>query len=204
MSHRAWPRCAPAAATSAFYAIRELLGAEYPGTITVADIGCHSLGSMEPYEMGTVLVCMGHSNGTGAGLSINNDDRPVVTFIGDSTFYHAGLPAVINAMLHNHNMTLVVLENYTTAMTGHQPTAGSGELGDKVSIPETLKALGVKFVKSIDAYRQAELQDLMREAIAFEGFAVVIAKHPCMLKFTRDRQRKLAKKQQATPVGKES
>ena len=191
---------------SAFFAIRELLTGEYPNAITVADIGCHSLGSMEPYEMGTVLVCMGHSNGTGAGLAINNADRPVITFIGDSTFYHAGIPAAINAQLHNHNVTLVVLENYTTAMTGHQPTAGSGEIGDKIQIPAMFEALGVGFIKSIDAYRQAELQDIMREAIAYEGFAVVIAKHPCMLKFTRDRQRKLArqKQQQAepTPAGK--
>lgn len=181
---------------SAFHAIRELLSTEYPEAITVADIGCHSLGSVEPYEMGTVLLCMGHSMGTAAGLSLGNEDRPVVGFIGDSTFYHAGLPAITNAIMHDHNVTLVVLENYTTAMTGHQPTAGSGEFGHKISIPEVLEALGCKFIKSIDAYRQAELQDLMREAIAHHGFSVVIAKHPCMLKFLRDRQHKLAKRQQ--------
>jgi indolepyruvate ferredoxin oxidoreductase alpha subunit len=187
---------------SAFHAIAELLGEEYPDAITVADIGCHSLGSMEPYNMGTVLLCMGHSNGTGAGLAVNNPERPVITFIGDSTFYHAGLPGIINAIMHNHNITLVVMENYTTAMTGHQPTAGSGEFGDKISIPEVLEALGCKFIKSTDAYRQADLQDLMREAIAFDGFAVVIAKHPCMLKFLRDRQRRLAKKKQAEAVNR--
>jgi len=181
---------------SAFHAIRELLLSEYPQAITVADIGCHSLGSMEPYEMGTILLCMGHSMGTAAGLSLGNEDRPVVGFIGDSTFYHAGLPAITNAIMHNHNVTLVVLENYTTAMTGHQPTAGSGEFGHKISIPEVLESLGCKFIKSIDAYRQADLQDLMREAIDFHGFSVVIAKHPCMLKFLRDRQRKLAQRKQ--------
>ena len=181
---------------SAFHAIAELLREEYPEAITVADIGCHSLGSMEPYNMGRVLLCMGHSNGTGAGLAIGNTERPVITFIGDSTLFHAGLPAIINAIMHNHNLTLVVMENYTTAMTGHQPTAGSGELGnDKIDIPALLTALGCKFVKGIDAYRQAELQEIMREAIAFEGFAVVIAHHPCMLKFLRERSRKLAAKQ---------
>jgi indolepyruvate ferredoxin oxidoreductase alpha subunit len=185
---------------SAFYAIRELLVKEYPGAITVADIGCHSLGAMEPYEMGTVLLCMGHSSGTGAGLSIGNTGRKVVAFIGDSTFFHAGLPAIINATLHNHNLTLVILENYTTAMTGHQPTPNSGELGDKIQIPAILEALGVKFLKSIDAYKQAELQDIMREALAFEGFAVVIAKHPCMLKFLRDKRRKLAARNVGAPA----
>lgn len=187
---------------SAFHAIAELLGEEYKDAITVADIGCHSLGSMEPYNMGTVLLCMGHSNGTGAGLSINND-RKVVTFIGDSTLFHAGLPGIINAIMHNHNVVLVVMENYTTAMTGHQPTAGSGEMGnEKIDIPTVLEALGAKFVKSIDAYRQADLQDIMREAMEFEGFAVVIAKHPCMLKFIRDRTRRLAQKKAAESVNR--
>jgi len=181
---------------SAFHAIRDLLSSEYPQAITVADIGCHSLGSMEPYEMGTILLCMGHSMGTAAGLSLGNDDRPVVGFIGDSTFYHAGLPAITNAIMHDHNVTLVILENYTTAMTGHQPTAGSGEFGHKISIPAVLEALGCQFIKSIDAYRQGDLQDLMREAIEHQGFSVVIAKHPCMLKFLRDRQRKLAQRKQ--------
>jgi indolepyruvate ferredoxin oxidoreductase alpha subunit len=177
---------------SAFYATKELLEKEYPGAITVADIGCHSLGSMEPYEMGTVLLCMGHSNGTAAGLQLHNTTRPVVTFIGDSTLYHAGLPAIANATTYNHNITLIVMENYTTAMTGHQPTAGSGEYGHKLSIPEILKALGVNWIKEVPAYQQGALQDALREAIAYEGFAVVIAKHPCMLKFLREKARKLA------------
>lgn len=177
---------------SAFHATRELLENEYPNAITVADIGCHSLGSMEPYEMGTVLLCMGHSNGTGAGLSINNKTRPVITYIGDSTLYHAGLPAIANATTYNHNITLIVMENYTTAMTGHQPTAGSGEYGHKLSIPEILKALGVQHMVEVPAYQQGKLQDALREAIAYEGFSVVIAKHPCMLKFLREKARKLA------------
>ncbi|MDQ3022761.1 MAG: thiamine pyrophosphate-dependent enzyme [bacterium] len=177
---------------SAFYATRELIQNEFPNAITVADIGCHSLGSMEPHEMGTVLLCMGHSNGTGAGLSLHNKTRPVITYIGDSTLYHAGLPAIANATTYNHNITLIVMENYTTAMTGHQPTAGSGEYGHKLSIPEILKALGVNWMKEVPAYQQGALQDALREAIAYDGFAVVIAKHPCMLKFLREKARKLA------------
>jgi indolepyruvate ferredoxin oxidoreductase alpha subunit len=186
---------------SAFYAIGQLIDQEYSTAITVGDIGCHSLGGLPPYEIGNILLCMGHSSGTSAGMAINNRERPVIAFLGDSTFYHAGLPAIVNAIMHNHNFVLVLMENYTTAMTGHQPTAGSGEFGAKINIPKVLEALGCRFVKSVDAYRQAELQDLMREAIAFEGFAVVIAKHPCMLKFVREKQRKLgAKRQDAIPA----
>ena len=200
VSPRVAQMCPGCGHRSAFFAVRELIRKEYPDAITVADIGCHSLGSMEPYEMGTVLLCMGHSNGTGAGLSIGNDTRPVITFIGDSTFYHAGLPAIINAITYNHNMTLIVMENFTTAMTGHQPTHGSGEYGNKISIPDVLESLGCRFIRSVDAYMQDKLQELIREAIAFDGFSVVIAKHPCMLKFVRERARKLGQ-QKASAVG---
>lgn len=181
---------------SAFFAIRELLEAEYPDAIVVGDIGCHTIGYLPPHNMGEVLLCMGHSNGTAAGLDINNT-RPIVTFIGDSTLYHAGLPAIANATMHKHNITLVVLENFTTAMTGHQPTAGSGEFGQKLNIPDILHALGVEHVASVDAYLQDQLKEKMRESLALPGFSVVIAKHPCMLKFLREKARKLAARQVA-------
>jgi indolepyruvate ferredoxin oxidoreductase, alpha subunit len=181
---------------SAFYAIMELLREEYKDAIVVGDIGCHTIGYLQPHNAGEVLLSMGHSNGTAAGLEINNS-RPIVTFIGDSTLYHAGLPAIANATMHKHNITLVVLENFTTAMTGHQPTAGSGEFGQKLNIPDILHALGVAHVTSVDAYMQDQLKQQLREALAAPGFSVVIAKHPCMLKFLRDKARKLAARQVA-------
>ncbi|MCC7477251.1 indolepyruvate ferredoxin oxidoreductase [bacterium] len=191
---------------SAFHAVRELIEQEYPGAITVADIGCHTLGSLEPYNMGTVLLCMGHSNGTAAGMTIGNSvekvgdkARPVITFIGDSTLFHAGLPAIINAAIYNHNITLVVMENYTTAMTGHQPTHANGEYGDKLNIPDVLEKCGVEFIRSVPAYQQDAIKDALREAIANPGFSVVIAKHPCMLKFLREKARKLARQKVMAP-----
>ncbi len=102
----------------------------------------------------------------------------------------AGLPGIINAVVRSHNVTLVVLENGTTAMTGHQPRAGSGEVGDKIPLPEMFTALGVQFIRDVDAYEQAKLVEHVREGIAFDGFAVVIARHPCMLKFNRELRRK--------------
>lgn len=187
---------------SAFFAIRELIDEEFPDAITVADIGCHSLGSMKPYEMGTVLLCMGHSNGTAGGLAIGNDKRKVVCFIGDSTFFHAGLPGIINNVLYDRNVTLVVLENYTTAMTGHQPHAASGEIGDKIKIPEVLEALGVKFLRSVDAYMQDKLKDHIRDSMNHKGFGVVIAKHPCMLKFIRDKRKRAEATKRAESVNR--
>jgi indolepyruvate ferredoxin oxidoreductase alpha subunit len=132
---------------------------------------------------------MGHSNGTAAGMTFGND-RKIVSFIGDSTFFHAGLPAIINAVVYDHDFTLVVMENGTTAMTGHQPHPGSGDISDKIPIRRVLEALGVGFIREVDAYAQKPLQQAMKEAMDHEGFAVVIAKHPCMLKFTREQRKK--------------
>ncbi|MBI5744248.1 MAG: 4Fe-4S binding protein [Elusimicrobia bacterium] len=170
---------------SAFHAIKAALP---PGAITVGDIGCHSLGFLPPYNMGEILLSMGHSVSTAAGLALGNAARKVVAFVGDSTFFHAGLPGVVNAAARDSDITLVLLDNGTTAMTGHQPRPGNGELGERLSLPEVLKSLGVKFLRECDAYEQGKLAGFMKEAMEHKGFAVVIARHPCMLKFMRDRR----------------
>lgn len=172
---------------SAFHAVKRALP---PGAITVADIGCHSMGFMPPYGMGTVLLSMGHSVSTGAGLALGNESRKVVSFLGDSTFFHAAMPGIVNAAAQDSDMTLVLLENGTTAMTGHQPRAGSGEIGEKIPLPRLLEAMGVRFLRDVDAYKQAELSAALKEAMDHKGFAVVIARHPCMLKFMREAKAK--------------
>lgn len=172
---------------SAFHAIARAIDDD---VITVADIGCHSLGFMPPYNMGEVLFCMGHSTPTASGLALGNTQKKVLAFIGDSTLFHAGLPGIINAIVRRHNVTLVVLENGTTAMTGHQPRAGSGEVGAKIPLAEMFKLLGVEFIRDVDTYRQAELTEHVRAALEHEGLSIVIARHPCMLKFTREQRAK--------------
>ncbi len=171
---------------SAFHAIKKALP---PGAITVGDIGCHSLGFLPPYNMGEVLFSMGHSVSTACGLAIKNGSRKVVAFVGDSTFFHAGMPGLVNAASRDADVTLVLMDNGTTAMTGHQPRPGTGEIGEKLSLPEILKQLGVKFLRECDAYEQAKLSAHLKEAMEHKGFAVVIARHPCMLKFMRERRR---------------
>ena len=176
---------------SAFHAIRQALA---PHDIKVADIGCHTLGFMPPYNMGELLMCMGASTGIAAGLSLYNDSRRVVCFLGDSTFFHAGIPGIINALFNKHKITLIVMENGTTAMTGHQDHAASGrnfnEATEKVPVRRVLEGLGVKNIFEVDTYQQAKLTEAVKEAQATEGFAVVIAKHPCMLKLMREARRK--------------
>lgn len=167
---------------SAFFAIKKALKNE---DITVADIGCHTLGYLPPYNIGEILMCMGASSGIASGLSLFNNKRKTVAFLGDSTFFHAGLPGLINAIFNNHNITLIIMENGTTAMTGHQDHAGK-----KISIENLLKGLGIENISSCDTYDQPKLTDLVKQSMQREGISVVIAKHPCMLKFTRLQRKK--------------
>jgi len=158
--------------------------------ITVGDIGCHTLGFLQPYEMGQVVVCMGHSSGTAAGLSLFNRSRPVIAFIGDSTFFHAGIPALINAVFNHHKFILIVLENGTTGMTGHQNHPGSGanfnNLVEAIPIKKVLDAIGVKHIFETGAYNQQKLIEHLAIASEFDDVSVIIAEHPCMLKKTRE------------------
>ncbi len=176
---------------SAFHAIKQALR---PADISVADIGCHTLGFLEPYLVGQALLCMGHSNGTAAGLALFNRTRRVVAFLGDSTFFHAGLPGIINAVFNGHTHTLIIMENGTTAMTGHQDHPGVGRNfkgpAPAISIRKVLEALGVTSIREVDTYQQAALRQAVEAALAEEQFSVVIARHPCMLKFTREARRK--------------
>jgi indolepyruvate ferredoxin oxidoreductase alpha subunit len=176
---------------SAFHSIKKALK---ESDITVADIGCHTLGYLEPYRIGQVLLCMGHSSGTASGLSLFNNSRRVVAFLGDSTFFHAGLPGIINAIFNKHNFTLIIMENGTTAMTGHQdhPAVGRNfrEVTQKIPVRQVLEGLGVENIREVDTYNQSKLTQLVEEALEEEGFKVIIAKHPCMLKFSRELRRK--------------
>jgi len=186
---------------SAFHAVKQALAET---DITVADIGCHTLGFQEPYEMGELLMCMGASTGMGSGLSLFNDSRKVVVFMGDSTFFHAGLPGIINALFNNHNITMLLMENGTTAMTGHQDHAASGrnfnETVDKIPLRQVLEGLGVPNIYEIDTYQQARLKELVETAVNDGGFSVVIARHPCMLKFMRLQKKKPTYQQRVVDV----
>ncbi len=176
---------------SAFHAIKKVLSSQ---DITVADIGCHTLGYLPPYEMGQVMMCMGASPGIGSGLSLFNHSRKVVVFLGDSTFFHAGLPGILNAVFNQHPITLILMENGTTAMTGHQDHAAVGQNfngpTNKVPVRQVLEGLGVKHIYEVDTYQQSKLAERVKTAVSNSEFSVVIARHPCMLKFTRNARRK--------------
>jgi len=176
--------CAGCSHRAVFYAVTK--ATEGMETICPTDIGCYTLGFLPPLSKGDFLVCMGSSVGTSCGFS-KVTDKKVIAFIGDSTFFHSGVPGLINAVFNNHDFTLVILDNGTTAMTGHQPNPGVDmeELGlggyGRVSIEDIVRAAGVTQVSVIKPYRVQKSIDAIKAAIEYKGVSVVISREPCIL-----------------------
>ena len=155
-------------------------------TIFPSDIGCYTLGLLPPLSAADFLICMGSSTGSVGGFAQVNKQK-VISFIGDSTFFHSGIPGLINAVYNNHNFTLVILDNGTTAMTGHQPHPGvdmkqlNMEGYGRVSIEAVVKAIGVEHVTKIKPYKVKKSTTAIKEAIQYEGVSVIISEEICDL-----------------------
>jgi indolepyruvate ferredoxin oxidoreductase alpha subunit len=168
-----------------FVSVKKVFGedAVYP-----TDIGCYTLGLLPPLRMADFLICMGSSVSTAGGFS-KVLDRPVVAFIGDSTFFHSGLPGLVNAVAQDHRFLLVILDNGTTAMTGHQPHPGieltpQGKQEPKVSIEEMVRGCGVDRVAIVNPLQMKKTQDVLedlRVKMKEPGVSVLISKSPCPL-----------------------
>ena len=177
------PGCPHRAAYFSVKKAAELLKLE--DIIYPTDIGCYTLGVSSPYNAADYLLSMGSSIGTSCGFS-KATNQNIVSFIGDSTFFHAGIPPLINAVHNKNRFVLVILDNRTTAMTGGQPNPGlpvdgMGLQSPEISIEEIVKASGVQFIKTINPLNVKKSQQIFREALEFDGVSVVISKHPCML-----------------------
>lgn len=157
------------------------------------DIGCYTLGIEAPYEAGDYLLSMGSSIGTACGFSRATQQK-VVCFIGDSTFFHAGIPPLINAVHNKNDFVVVILDNRTTAMTGGQPNPGipvdgMGDQAPVISIESMVKAAGAGFIKTINPLNLKKSEQVFKEAINYPGVSVVISKYPCMLIKTRGKKK---------------
>ncbi|MFO8050131.1 MAG: indolepyruvate ferredoxin oxidoreductase subunit alpha [Thermoplasmatota archaeon] len=166
------------------------------------DIGCYTLGIQPPLSIGDLLICMGGSAGSAGGLS-RVVDEPVIAFMGDSTFFHTGIPPLVNAVHNKHDFVLNIMDNATTAMTGHQPHPGLpiDGLGDEapaISIEKVCQGVGVKFIRTVNPLNIKETQKAFEEAIAYEGVAVVITKSPCALKLERELRKRGIKRTKYT------
>jgi indolepyruvate ferredoxin oxidoreductase alpha subunit len=176
--------CAGCSHRATFYEVRK--AAEGLETVLPTDIGCYTLGLLPPLSSADFLICMGSSVGTAGGFS-RVTDKKVIAFIGDSTFFHSGIPGLINAVFNNHNFTLVILDNGTTAMTGHQPHPGVDmeklnlDGYRPVSIEAVVRAIGVPHVTVIKPYKVKKSIEAIREAIQHPGVSVVISQETCAL-----------------------
>jgi indolepyruvate ferredoxin oxidoreductase alpha subunit len=152
---------------------------------------------MPPLSAGDFLICMGASVGSGGGFSKVTDQK-VISYIGDSTFFHSGIPGLVNAVFNNHNLTIVILDNGTTAMTGHQPHPGV-DMGSmnfsgygRVSIENVVRAIGVENVHVIEPYKVNKSIRAVKEAISHKGVSVIISREACVL-LARDQKKKRAR-----------
>lgn len=165
-----------------YYAVRKVYG---DGAVYSSDIGCYTLGLLPPLRMADFLVCMGSSVSAGSGFAAM-DDKPAVAFIGDSTFFHSGMTGLANAVFNRHNILLVVLDNGTTAMTGHQPNPGMvqemlGATAAHLDIETIVRALGVPHIRKVKAYNLRAVTRALEDLKAESGVRVLIAEEPCVL-----------------------
>ena len=177
--------CAGCSHRATFYSMRKVFGKD---AIYPSDIGCYTLG----IQSGTVetTLCMGSSISIASGLYHAGEKRPICCSIGDSTFFHTGMNSLLNAVFNKANITVTILDNRITAMTGHQPNPGvgftvTGEPTVEVSLAELCRAMGVGSVVVVNPYNLEEIQEAFEAAKDFEGTAVVIAKQPCVISVKR-------------------
>jgi indolepyruvate ferredoxin oxidoreductase alpha subunit len=176
--------CAGCSHRATYYAVKK--AAEGFETVYPTDIGCYTLGFLPPLAMGDFLICMGSSVSTACGFS-QATDKKVIAFIGDSTFFHSGLTGLVNAVHNNHDFTLVILDNGTTAMTGHQPHPGVDMANlnlsgyGRVSIEAVVRAIGVKDVTVIQPYKVKKSIEAVKQALNHKGLSVVISQQMCTL-----------------------
>jgi indolepyruvate ferredoxin oxidoreductase alpha subunit len=185
--------CAGCPHRAAYYAVRQVFGND---AVYSSDIGCYTLGILPPLSCADFLLCMGSSVSAGSGLS-KATGQTVVAFIGDSTFFHSGVTGLINAVYNEHDLLLVILDNRTTAMTGHQPNPGVdatnlGENPSKVDIEAVCRGCGVTNLLKVNPLNVEKTKAALEELRSAKGVRVLLTEEPCPL-FARRVYRKKPK-----------
>ncbi|XEQ92912.1 hypothetical protein SCACP_17630 [Sporomusa carbonis] len=163
-----------------FYTINKL------GAIVTSDIGCYTLGVLPPLNSLETCICMGASIGNALGMSKIMPDKKVVATIGDSTFLHSGVTGLMDVVYNRGILTVVILDNSITGMTGHQNNPATGftvknEPTYKIDIEALVKACGITNIWTVNAYNLAEVEAALKAATTCGEPAVVIAKRSCVL-----------------------
>ena len=175
--------CAGCPHRGSFYAVKRALG-KAPAVLC-GDIGCYTLGNAKPLDAVDTCLCMGAGITMAQGFAVAEPGKKHVAFVGDSTFFASGLPGIVNAVYNGHDVTVCVLDNATTAMTGSQPHPGTGVtlMGPKrtpVSIELVLQAVGFECIVHADPLDLDASVAASAEALAFEGPSAILFESPCV------------------------
>jgi len=151
------------------------------------EIGCYMLAFCPPFHFQDYLFCMGSSVGVAHGIKKSSNKQKLISFVGDSSFFHSGIPALLNAVHNKSNPLIIIMDNQTTAMTGHQPNPGTNKtsMGEKVEgakIENVIRACGVKNLKIIDPIKQKEFIKAVKDSLnnKTNEVSVIIARRPCI------------------------
>jgi indolepyruvate ferredoxin oxidoreductase alpha subunit len=157
------------------------------GAHVFGDIGCYTLAALPPLEMVHTCICMGASIGNAVGVAkAGNNKKPIVAVIGDSTFIHSGITGLVEAVYNNARITIIIVDNGITAMTGGQdhPATGKTLMGTeatKLDLETLCRAVGAKHVLRLNPLQLDDFEKALRDSFQVEGPAVIIAEHPCQL-----------------------
>jgi len=185
--------CAGCPHRATYYALNEAivrLGHKKEDVIITGDIGCTILGMNEPFRSCWTEIAMGSSISLAQGFKYAGIKTPVIATIGDGTFFHAGIPALLNASHHQADLTIVILDNHWISMTGMQPHVGSTDLSSlggsvAIRVEDIVRAAGVEHVRRINPYRIKTMIETLMESIVSPGISVVIADAECALQRRR-------------------
>ena len=175
--------CAGCPHRASFYAVKTAMKGKK--TIFCGDIGCYTLGNAMPLDMCDTCLCMGAGINIAQGVFRTEPDTSAFAFVGDSTFFASAITCIVNAVYNQAEMTVVILDNSTTAMTGHQPHPGTGrtmmgEVVSKVSIEAILKGIGLEFVETVNPLDLEKAVDTVKRASEQKGVKAIIFKSPCI------------------------
>ena len=175
--------CAGCPHRASFYAVKTAMKGKK--AVFCGDIGCYTLGNAMPLDMVDTCLCMGAGLGMAQGINRIEPDTSCFAFVGDSTFFASAIPGVVNAVYNKADMTLIVLDNSTTAMTGHQPHPGTGITmmggsGTAVSIESVLRGIGLGFVETVDPFELDAAVGAVRCASALPGVKAIVFRSPCI------------------------
>ncbi|MCX8208508.1 MAG: indolepyruvate ferredoxin oxidoreductase subunit alpha [Sulfolobales archaeon] len=168
-----------------FFELRRTINQQKIKAVFSGDIGCYTLAYYPPYKLQDTCVEMGGSIGLANGFSVVLRDVVVISVIGDSTFYHAGIPALVNSVYNQHPQVVIVLDNMVTAMTGHQPSPATRVDGRYVPIENVIRGIGVDFVSVVDPYDLASVRREFLRAVEYvrseKKTAVLVFRRKCAL-----------------------